>query len=651
MRIFENQITVLLGHNGAGKTTLLNMITGFTSCSEGNVLVGGYDVVTCTKDARESFGYCAQDNILFDDLTVEEHLIFFAVDIEKNSADLGIDCLGMTVTSLEDVLIRVGEEHQVQQQRKSFDAAMDEATIIDAKGILREFQRPGDVFAEPLIALMATTVSTEPSFVSRMWTLLSKKATCIWRQKKQPLFSWLLPPLLLSLLFQLENVALYHTTHVAQHVGDTLSYTFIDVMQATKLRNEFTSSLHTPSLGPCACRTLLWYNGEIQHSALLIMRLFNEARLRYVTGVDDAHLSFDVTELDYGANKDVDEPTRSRDVYRELLPKVLRSIFLPLASSLMCSNFVLFPIAERALQVKHLHIITGVSPFLYWASNFVWDFMFYMGTAIFVLPPIAYFHADSLDFDYIPSVCCLGSVFMEHYAATLNNGVLTLVIRTVLQFARLLPNYSYSRGMTKVLQLAAENALCRTGGQALRSACHAKTATLKMSLEQCCMHADEPNPELYAISPLGVHWYSAFYEVLTLFFEGPLLFALLLCADYYWLRRLDRHLSEPEPTDHVGSPRPAVTQLINTAFPKSAKHEDTDVADEAKVVEEIATKGLQVQVQEQQQELPQQLPQQPQSPEVAPPAMVVYRLAKAYGYVDTNVVLQASFGQEKHGRV
>ncbi|KAH8029527.1 hypothetical protein HPB51_001252 [Rhipicephalus microplus] len=28
LRIFENQITVLLGHNGAGKTTLLNMITG-----------------------------------------------------------------------------------------------------------------------------------------------------------------------------------------------------------------------------------------------------------------------------------------------------------------------------------------------------------------------------------------------------------------------------------------------------------------------------------------------------------------------------------------------------------------------------------------------------------------------------------------------
>ncbi|XP_049513364.1 phospholipid-transporting ATPase ABCA3-like [Dermacentor silvarum] len=79
MRIFENQITVLLGHNGAGKTTLLNMITGFLDCSSGVVLVGGYDVRTCTRDARDSIGYCAQYNILIDDLTVEEHLMYFAI--------------------------------------------------------------------------------------------------------------------------------------------------------------------------------------------------------------------------------------------------------------------------------------------------------------------------------------------------------------------------------------------------------------------------------------------------------------------------------------------------------------------------------------------------------------------------------------------
>ncbi|XP_077497521.1 phospholipid-transporting ATPase ABCA3-like [Amblyomma americanum] len=79
MRVFENQITVLLGHNGAGKTTLLNLITGFLDCSSGAVLVGGYDIKRCTREARESIGYCAQYNILIDEMTVEEHLVFFAI--------------------------------------------------------------------------------------------------------------------------------------------------------------------------------------------------------------------------------------------------------------------------------------------------------------------------------------------------------------------------------------------------------------------------------------------------------------------------------------------------------------------------------------------------------------------------------------------
>ncbi|KAH9371305.1 hypothetical protein HPB48_018285 [Haemaphysalis longicornis] len=79
LRIYENQITVLLGHNGAGKTTVLNMITGFVDCSTGKVLVGGYDINVCTRDARESTGYCPQNNILFDELTVEQHAMFFAI--------------------------------------------------------------------------------------------------------------------------------------------------------------------------------------------------------------------------------------------------------------------------------------------------------------------------------------------------------------------------------------------------------------------------------------------------------------------------------------------------------------------------------------------------------------------------------------------
>jgi ABC-type multidrug transport system ATPase subunit len=40
-------------------------------------MVGGYDIRTNIKNVRENLGLCPQHNILFDQLTVKEHLIFY----------------------------------------------------------------------------------------------------------------------------------------------------------------------------------------------------------------------------------------------------------------------------------------------------------------------------------------------------------------------------------------------------------------------------------------------------------------------------------------------------------------------------------------------------------------------------------------------
>lgn len=77
LEIFDGQLTVLLGHNGAGKTTTMNMITGLFPPTRGQVHINGYNIQTQTKKARESFGLCPQHNVLFDEMTVEEHLYFF----------------------------------------------------------------------------------------------------------------------------------------------------------------------------------------------------------------------------------------------------------------------------------------------------------------------------------------------------------------------------------------------------------------------------------------------------------------------------------------------------------------------------------------------------------------------------------------------
>lgn len=78
LNMYKDQITVLLGHNGAGKTTTMSMLTGMFPPSSGTAIIGGYDVRTDIAGVRESLGMCPQHNILFDELTVKEHLYFYS---------------------------------------------------------------------------------------------------------------------------------------------------------------------------------------------------------------------------------------------------------------------------------------------------------------------------------------------------------------------------------------------------------------------------------------------------------------------------------------------------------------------------------------------------------------------------------------------
>uniref|UniRef100_A0A8C1CH62 ATP-binding cassette, sub-family A (ABC1), member 3b n=1 Tax=Cyprinus carpio carpio TaxID=630221 RepID=A0A8C1CH62_CYPCA len=77
LNMFEGQITVLLGHNGAGKSTTLSMLTGLFPPSSGRAYISGYDICQDMALIRRSLGLCPQHDVLFDNLTVREHLLFF----------------------------------------------------------------------------------------------------------------------------------------------------------------------------------------------------------------------------------------------------------------------------------------------------------------------------------------------------------------------------------------------------------------------------------------------------------------------------------------------------------------------------------------------------------------------------------------------
>ena len=77
LNMYKGQITALLGHNGAGKTTTMSILTGLFPPTSGSAHVDGKSILTDMEAIRESLGLCPQHNVLFDRLTVKEHLEFF----------------------------------------------------------------------------------------------------------------------------------------------------------------------------------------------------------------------------------------------------------------------------------------------------------------------------------------------------------------------------------------------------------------------------------------------------------------------------------------------------------------------------------------------------------------------------------------------
>jgi ATP-binding cassette subfamily A (ABC1) protein 3 len=73
----QGECFALLGVNGAGKTTTFKSLTGEVLPTKGTITVGGFDIRKDFEKARKLIGYCPQSDLIYDDMTVEEHLKFY----------------------------------------------------------------------------------------------------------------------------------------------------------------------------------------------------------------------------------------------------------------------------------------------------------------------------------------------------------------------------------------------------------------------------------------------------------------------------------------------------------------------------------------------------------------------------------------------
>src|SRR3982751_5121308 len=76
--VAKGELFGLIGPDGAGKTTLFRILTTLMIADKGSASVDGFDVVSQYKEIRKRVGYMPGRFSLYQDLSVEENISFFA---------------------------------------------------------------------------------------------------------------------------------------------------------------------------------------------------------------------------------------------------------------------------------------------------------------------------------------------------------------------------------------------------------------------------------------------------------------------------------------------------------------------------------------------------------------------------------------------
>jgi ABC-type multidrug transport system fused ATPase/permease subunit len=98
----KGELFALLGHNGAGKTTAINCVSGMLPPTSGEVYIMGINLATNPVTCQWNLSVCPQDNPLYEELSVDEHLRYFSTlrgateaSAEKEASE-ALEALGLT---------------------------------------------------------------------------------------------------------------------------------------------------------------------------------------------------------------------------------------------------------------------------------------------------------------------------------------------------------------------------------------------------------------------------------------------------------------------------------------------------------------------------------------------------------------------------
>jgi ABC-type multidrug transport system ATPase subunit len=127
LSIAAGEMVALVGHNGSGKSTFLRLVAGILEPTDGTVTIAG--APAGSLDARAATSYLADEPVLYEDLSVREHLAYVSRLHGLDASDADAD----------EVLERIGLLHRADDLPARFSRGLRQKTSI-ALGVFRPFR-------------------------------------------------------------------------------------------------------------------------------------------------------------------------------------------------------------------------------------------------------------------------------------------------------------------------------------------------------------------------------------------------------------------------------------------------------------------------------------------------------------------------------
>lgn len=129
LSVARGEFLALLGPNGSGKTTLLRILGALARPTQGVVRIGGWELPAEADYVRRQLGVVSHLPLLYDTLTAEENLLFFArlYDLPRETRRQRV----------EDLLRRVGLRRRARDIVRTYSRGMQQRLAI-ARAILHD---------------------------------------------------------------------------------------------------------------------------------------------------------------------------------------------------------------------------------------------------------------------------------------------------------------------------------------------------------------------------------------------------------------------------------------------------------------------------------------------------------------------------------